>query len=834
MLINAETIQDENIITADVAIVGAGPAGIVLALELAKAGLEIALLESGQLQFDQESQNLGDEGYVNRQFHAPMSECTRRQVGGTSTIWGGRCVPYDSVDFAQRDYIAHSDWSVTYEELALYFQRASDYCLSGQAEFNLHNLEHILQKSIVPGLPDEEVLTSTLERWCLPTNFGKEYFNQLQKSDRIKLFYGLTCTEIITSEEGNQVKLLQTKTLGGKEINVKCQRYILAGGALNNTRLLMVSDRHHSGGIGNHSGLLGKFYMGHLSGDIAKVKFTTPPEKTIFGFDRDSDNTYIRRRFSFSSEFLIEQQLSNIVGWLGAPEFGDFSHQNGILSSAYIALSLPVLKTRLGAATAIRRAAIGTDKGIYYPHILNIIKDLNKIISFIPSFGYGRFIAKRKIPALFVYSAANEYPLHYHSEQVPNLDSTVSLTNEKDALGMRRLNIDLRFTEQDIKSVVQAHHHWDQHLRKHDCGYLEYLTDDLEATVWTQAGDGFHQVGTTRMSAHPDQGVVDTNCSVHGFDDLFVASSSNFVTSGQANSTFMIVAFALRLADYLKQVFEMSQSIDIRNSINQSLKDQKTSWTEKLANLKSPVIPYAKQIRLAPQSFSTIITPVNGKLLGSLYKSFPDGMVGDILLSAFVSYIARISDTASFDIGFTDPEVTLEMIDLAGLFTAYIPCHLDIDLEQDFSSIFQSVQNQIKFDKQDQSHALDLATGEPILNSLPGLGEENMLSVALERVSTLKKSEQTQPFGSNFTLTIPDRGQECRWRFNSEVLTPEDITKMWAQFQTLLYSLVEHPEKSLAQHSILPEAERQLILEGASSSSLLSGVKIHNDVPENY
>ncbi len=555
MLINAETIQDGGVITSGIAVVGAGPAGIVLALELAKAGFDIALLESGRLDFDQASQNLGDANYVNRQFHAPMSECTRRQIGGTSTIWGGRCVPYDPVDFAQRKHVPNSDWPVTYEELSVYFQRASEYFLCGQAEFDINNIDHIQQKSIVPGLPDEDILTSTLERWSLPTNFGKEYLHQLKRSERIKLFYGLTCTEIATNEQGGKVKLLQAKTLGGKQLNIECQKYILAGGALNNTRLLMVSDRYHPGGIGNHSGLLGKFYMGHLSGDIATVKFTTPPKETIFGFDRDSDNTYLRRRFSFSPEFLEKHQLSNTVGWLGAPEFGDFSHQNGILSSAYIALNLPLLKTRLGASTAIRRAAIGKDKGIYSPHIMNIIQDFGEILSFIPSFGYGRFVAKRKIPALFVYSAANEYPLHYHSEQVPNPDSTVSLGNEQDALGMRRLNINLRFTDQDIESVVKAHHYWDQHLRKHECGYLKYVSDDLETTVWTQAGDGFHQVGTTRMSEYPSEGVVDANCNVHGFDDLFVASSSTFVTSGQANSTFMIVAFALRLADYLKKDF---------------------------------------------------------------------------------------------------------------------------------------------------------------------------------------------------------------------------------------------------------------------------------------
>lgn len=553
MLINAETIQDGGIITSDMAVIGAGPAGIVLALELAKAGFDIALIESGRLDFEQEIQNLGDASHVDREFHAPMSECTRRQIGGTSTIWGGRCLPYDPWDFEQRNHVNHSNWPVTYDELKVYFQRASDYCLSGRTEFNLNNLDHIEQKSIVPGLPDGDVLTSTLERWSLPTNFGKEYFEQLKKSERIKLFYGLTCTEITTNESGKKVELLRAKTLDGQCLNIECQKYILAGGALNNTRLLMASDRHHPGGIGNHSQLLGKFYMGHLSGDIAKVKFTTPAKETIFGFDRDIDRTYVRRRFSFAPEFLQEQKLSNTVGWLGAPEFGDFSHQNGILSSAYIALNLPFLKNRLGASTAIRRAAIGNDKGIYYPHIINILKDSGQILSFIPTFGYGRFVAKRKIPALFVYSAANEYPLHYHSEQVPNPDSTVSLSDEKDALGMRRLNINLRFSDQDIESVVKAHHYWDQHLRKHDCGYLEYLSDDLEATVWSQAGDGFHQIGTTRMSDHPSTGVVDVNCNVHGFDDLFVASSSTFVTSGQANSTFMIVAFALRLADYFKQ-----------------------------------------------------------------------------------------------------------------------------------------------------------------------------------------------------------------------------------------------------------------------------------------
>jgi choline dehydrogenase-like flavoprotein len=554
MLIDAETIEVGTIIKSDIVVVGSGPAGTVVALELAKAGYDVALIESGDLKFSAESQDLSTAENFDPKFHASMSDCTRRQLGGTSVIWGGRCLPYDPVDFDRRTYIPNSNWPIMYEELESYFARACQYFFCGESEFDINNIPNIEQKSIIPGLPDTEVLTSKLERWSLPTNFGKEYFKNFQQSQKIKVFYNLTCTEIETNEQGNRVELIHLQTLKGRKILAKCQKYVLAGGALNTTRLLMVSDRKHSGGIGNHSGLLGRFYMGHLSGSIATAHFTTAPKDTVFGFDRDPDDIYLRRRFSFTREFLHEKQLSNIVAWLGVPKFGDSSHQNGILSAAYVALNIPGLKNYL-TPTATRKMAIGEDNGkSYRSHISNILRDFKQVLTFAPYFGYERYIAKRKIPALFVYSAANEYPLHYHSEQIPNYNSFVNLSDKFDKLGMRKLNINIQFLQQDIDNVIKAHEFWDHHLRKHDCGYLKYLTDDLAASVWEQAGDGFHQVGTTRMSAHPNDGVIGTNCNVHGVDNLFIASSSVFVTSGQANSTFMIVSFALRLADHLKKV----------------------------------------------------------------------------------------------------------------------------------------------------------------------------------------------------------------------------------------------------------------------------------------
>jgi choline dehydrogenase-like flavoprotein len=118
---------------------------------------------------------------------------------------------------------------------------------------------------------------------------------------------------------------------------------------------------------------------------------------------------------------------------------------------------------------------------------------------------------------------------------------------------LRKLVIDLRYSQQDVDGVLRAHEIWDEHLRRHGCGYLEYTVADRAAAVWEQAADGFHQAGTTRMSAHPDDGVVDSDLRVHGIRNLYVASGSVLPTSSQANTTFMIVVFALRLADHLAQ-----------------------------------------------------------------------------------------------------------------------------------------------------------------------------------------------------------------------------------------------------------------------------------------
>ena len=120
-------------------------------------------------------------------------------------------------------------------------------------------------------------------------------------------------------------------------------------------------------------------------------------------------------------------------------------------------------------------------------------------------------------------------------------------------MGLPRVVINFDYHEEDIRSIVCAHEILDESLRLSDLGRLEYRypRDRLAAEVINQATDGFHQAGTTRMGSDPALSVVDANCKVHDLDNLYVASSSVFPTSGQANPTFLATALAVRLARHL-------------------------------------------------------------------------------------------------------------------------------------------------------------------------------------------------------------------------------------------------------------------------------------------
>lgn len=551
MRIDATGLAAGEALQTDVAVIGAGPAGIVLALELAGRGHRVVLIESGGDSFDASVQRLGDTVVGGDRWHVPMSLATRRQLGGASNLWAGRCLPHDPIDFQPRNITGGVRWPVRYEELESYFSRACEWLACGEASFDASAIPSLAARSLIPGWPGGEIQASALERWSLPTNFGRRYRALLDASPLIRLLTNLTCTEIVCDHSDSRVSHVVAKTLAGDRVTVRATRYALTCGGLEAVRLLFASDRVHAGGIGNHSGHLGRWYMAQIMVSIARIHFTTPAGETIYDFERDPAGVYVRRRFTFSPEAMLADGLPNTAMYLDNPEIGDPSHGSAILSLTYLLLVSP-LGGRL-LAEGIRQAKIKTTAPVSYrAHFKNILANLGPVLKFAPTIAYQRYLRPgRKVPGVFVSSASNVYPVLYHGEHLPHHSSHVAPSAERDALGVPRLRTRLHFADADIASVMRAHDKLDRYLRRHGLGHLEYVQEDREQAVRRGLFGGYAQIGITRMSDRPEDGVLDRNLAVHGFEDLFVASSSAFVTSGQANPTFMIVVFALRLADHL-------------------------------------------------------------------------------------------------------------------------------------------------------------------------------------------------------------------------------------------------------------------------------------------
>ena len=453
-----------------------------------------------------------------------MSLATRRQIGGASNLWAGRCVPFDPVDFRDRNLVGSARWPLEYGELERHFSRACEWCMCGEPSFDASRIPTLAGAALIPGWPEGDVRSTSLERWSLPTNFGRAYRARLRSSRLVTVVSGLTCTEIICSREGRRVAFLDTRTRTHGRVQVRAKRYVLACGGIESTRLLFASNGRQQRGIGNHSGHLGRWYMTHLGASIAQVHFSTPPARTIYGFERDPDGVYVRRRFTFSPDYLVRHDLPNAAMWLENPEIGDPSHGSAILSFIYLVLTSPL--ARYIVAEGIRRRKVDVENpASSWLHVRNIARHLPRAAWFALTFGYEHFVRRgHKVPGVFVASASNVYRLYYHGEHLPHYRSRVAPT-------VNAMHSEYHACAHDSVSRTMT-----SRVRSEHTSILITTCADTGSDIWSTCTripgrrfesllDGYHQAGTTRMSDRPEDGVLDEH-RARLCRSPFVASSS--------------------------------------------------------------------------------------------------------------------------------------------------------------------------------------------------------------------------------------------------------------------------------------------------------------------
>ncbi len=543
MLLDAAELTDDIAANVTVCIIGSGAAGITLACELDGAGVKVLVLEAGGLNPSPDTQDY----YRGTALppHPPADEYRRVMLGGTTRVWGGRCVPFDPIDFERREYVPDSGWPIAYHDVAEHYPQALAYCDAGSCDFSASG-SIARQRATISGLDGAQVLDlDRIERYSLPTDFGRRYRERIRASRNVTLVTRARCVALLRASGENRIEAVQVALPSGSRRRLAASVVVLALGGIETPRLLLASDPAGVG-FGNQHDRLGRFYACHLESTVGKL--VPHGADVVFDFERTREGVYCRRKFEFTAAAQRTHRLLNTAFRLHFPEYSDASHGSSVMSFIYLAKSILIPEYR----SILQQSAEFAVQSPSTAHWRNVLGGLPQMLGFGFDWLFRRQLAQRKLPYTLVPNADGSYPLEFNCEQTPLASSRITLGDGTDAHGLRRVSIEWRRSDDDIAAIERAFALLRNTLERSGRCRLEYDEAQLSRRVARSAPVGGHHLGTTRMAASARDGVVDGNCALFELPNLYVASSSVFPTGGHANPTLTIVALALRLARHLR------------------------------------------------------------------------------------------------------------------------------------------------------------------------------------------------------------------------------------------------------------------------------------------
>jgi choline dehydrogenase-like flavoprotein len=564
MIDDARTLPDGDTVDTDVCIIGAGPAGITLARELMGERFRVCLLEGGGLEVDGTMEALTRGENVGLPYER-LNDARLRSFGGNSQIWslpagdgvGLRLRPLEPIDFEKRDWVPYSGWPFGYETLEPYYRRAHEVFRIGPFDYEPASWE---DPSSRPRLPLSERVRTVMFQFGRAEHFYTDYRDEIYRAPNVTAYLYANVTELELNETGSAIERVKVACLPGGTVVlipsghgfqrmrvaplpesrfwVKAKLFILAAGGTENPRLLLASNARQPKGVGNQHDLVGRFFMEHphlWSGRLIPRDRSLFERSGLYHPHAARGLTVMAKLALAESVVRQEELLSYCVSLHPHPT------PEGVRSLAYL-------------ASALRRGKVPRRA---LEHLGNTLADWRAVSTAV----YDKLRRKLGREAPRKKAGPAVFRLNHMSEQIPNPSSRITLSNERDPLGVPRVKLDWRLDPMDVRTIVRAQEIIDQELRRAGLGRLQI--DHREETPPPGIHGGWHHMGTTRMHNDPKQGVVNEHGRVHGVANLFVAGSSVFPTGGFANPTLTIGALAIRLADHVKK--EMASAVRLES-----------------------------------------------------------------------------------------------------------------------------------------------------------------------------------------------------------------------------------------------------------------------------
>lgn len=539
MFIDTRRVEQGTVVQTTVCIIGGGVAGITLAMELEKQGVDSCVLESGGFAPDDETRDLYRGEDVGEWRYNFADGSRSRFLGGSSNCWGGWCRPLDPWDFERRDWVAHSGWPFGLSELMPYYDRTHALLQLGPNNFEPDFWERSIGREDVRRMPlVSGKVRDTISQFSPPARFGKLYRETLKRSDRIRVFLYANATNIDTDRPAQNVTRVQVATLTGKYMEVSARYYVLATGGIENARLLLASNKVQPSGLGNGNDLVGRFFMDHPRLFSGSIRFSPQWSRNKLSDVKyhymnaavSAHGTCIAHQFALTPEVLEQEGILNARVWFSSVFPGEGSEGAQALFRCKQAL---LKKEQAGWSLA-------RDILTMAAHPLDTL-----------AYGYTRLFQPRWL------IQGVKFQLIVEPEPDPN--SRVMLSpSQKDQLGMNRVRVDWRLTPRVQRTFDRTLAILADDMQRSGVAQVE-LDPPIEGCKWPSDLEGtWHHMGTTRMHDSPKHGVVDRNCKVHGISNLYIAGSSVFPTAGANFPTITLAALTFRLSEHMVR--------EIRNS----------------------------------------------------------------------------------------------------------------------------------------------------------------------------------------------------------------------------------------------------------------------------
>ncbi|NIE74745.1 GMC family oxidoreductase [Pantoea sp. Tr-811] len=331
-----------------------------------------------------------------------------------------------------------------------------------------------------------------------PTRFAQKYADALDHTAGLEVFINCNCIDLEFDKASGSLKAIKVTDYDKHHQRLQAKNFILATGSIENARQLLNSQSLREAGVISPDGLVGRCFMEHLNVEMGT--FILKGEQYSEPHQYYTTDAFVAEYHAGKGNVTMTI-LDQVVTYGRTAEVKHF---------------LENLACEWGVASKIE------------------------------------FVAKFSCPGDGVISTM--------IEQFPDPQSHITLLAEKDALGLPKVNVNWVVNEADRHTIKCIGAELAKQFAEADLGFVKLNDFVYDSSVPLKVSPHAHHMGTTRMAASPDFGVVDTDCKVFGTQNLYVAGSSIFATGGASNPTMPLLQFALRLADHLDQKMKAGSS----------------------------------------------------------------------------------------------------------------------------------------------------------------------------------------------------------------------------------------------------------------------------------